>query len=262
MQLTIPGFGLLVPWRSAFFLCGVIGPLIGLLLLTVQEPQRHGVREGRNELPSLRESLGYLWQRRGVMVPLYAGFCLHYVAFVGITAWTAAFLTRRYQHGLAEFSGRLGLMLLLAGGAGYLAGGFVADSKPFHGAGGKRLLLAILPLVALPSTLAGFAPSVSLALILLMALSFATPIINVAMSATVQDLVPNRMRAFSYALVSVVSALPAGAGGPLAIAYATEHVAGGSAFIGRSFLIVGVPALLTASACFLLSRRASQRELT
>jgi hypothetical protein len=101
-----------------------------------------------------------------------------------------------------------------------------------------------------------------LALILLMALSFATPIINVAMSATVQDLVPNRMRAFSYALVSVVSALPAGAGGPLAIAYATEHVVGGPAFIGRSFLIVGVPALLTASGCFLLSRRASQRELT
>jgi MFS family permease len=111
--------------------------------------------------------------------------------------------------------------------------------------------------VALPSTLAGFAPNISAALILLTALSFATPIVNVAMNATVQDLVPNRLRGFSYALLAVVSALPAGAGGPLIIAFVTEHVLGSPALLGHSFLIVGVPALLLATGCFLLSRRAS-----
>ena len=260
LHLAVPGFGLLVPWRTAFVLCGAVGPLVGLLLLTVREPLRRGVSNDSDDQPALRENLRSLWQRRGVMVPLYAGFCLHYVAFVGITAWTAAFLMRRFQVPLADFSGRFGLMLLLAGGAGYLAGGFLADTKPFRAAGGKRMLLAILPLVALPSTLAEIAPNIAVALILLASLSFATPIVNVAMNATVQDLVPNRMRGFSYALVAVVSALPAGAGGPLAIAFATEHIVGSPALIGRSFLIVGVPALLTATGCFLLSRRASLLE--
>jgi MFS family permease len=260
LHLAVPGFGLLVPWRTAFVLCGALGPMVGLLLLTVKEPLRRGVSGAANDQSALGEKLRYLWQRRRVMVPLYAGFCLHYVAFVGITSWTAAFLMRRYQVTLADFSGRFGLMLLLAGGAGYLAGGCLADTKPFRAAGGKRMLLAILPLVALPSTFAGFAPNIAIALILLAGLSFATPIVNVAMNATVQDLVPNRMRGFSYALVAVVSALPAGAGGPLAIAFATEHIVGSPALIGRSFLIVGVPALLTASCCFLLSRRASLLE--
>ena len=248
---------MIVPWRSAFVLCGAIGPIVGLLLLTVKEPQRRDVRIGTHDRPSLAESLRFLWQRRRIMVPLYAAFTLHYVAFVGITSWTAAFLTRRYQVTLADFSGRFGLMMLIAGGAGYLAGGVLADSKPFRGPGGKRILLSLLPIVALPSTFASFAPGIGGALILLMGLSFATPIMNVAMNATVQDLVPNRIRGFSYALLAVVSALPAGAGGPLAIAWVTEHIVGNPAQIGRSFLIVGVPALLTASGCFLLSRRAS-----
>jgi hypothetical protein len=78
---------------------------------------------------------------------------------------------------------------------------------------------------------------------------------NVATNASVQELVPNRMRGFSYALLAVVGALPAGAGGPYAVAWVTEHVVGDPALIGRSFAIVGVPMLLAASACFLLAWR-------
>lgn len=259
LHLSVPGFGVLEPWRSAFFLCGIVGPVIGLLLFSVPEPQRREVRGGAGERLPLRQNLGFLWEQRQVMVPLYSGFCLHYVAFVGITAWTAAFLSRSYGVSLAGFSGRLGLSLLLAGGAGYLLGGAVVDSPPARRPGGKRLLLALLPLIALPSAFAGFAQGLNGALVMLMGVSFATPIMNVAMNATVQDLVPNRMRGFSYALLAVVTALPAGAGGPFAIAWVTEHLLGAPQLIGRSFAIVGVPSLLAASACFLLSRQASRR---
>ena len=193
------------------------------------------------------------------MVPLYAGFCLHYVAFVGITSWTAAFLTRTYAVTLADFAARLGTMLLVAGGTGYFVGGWLADSGPFRKPGGRRLLLAILPAISIPSALAVFAPTVELALLLLLGLSFATPIMNIAMSASVQEIVPNRMRGFAYALLAVVSALPAGVGGPLALAFTTEHVLGDTAKLGHSFWIVGIPALLAASGCFLLSRHASRQ---
>ena len=59
------------------------------------------------------------------------------------------------------------------------------------------------------------------------------------------------------ALLAVVGALPAGAGGPYAIAWVTEHVVGDPALIGRSFAIVGVPVLLAWQA--MESRRALAR---
>jgi MFS family permease len=255
VQLLLPIVGLLKPWRSAFVLCGAAGPLIGLLMLTVSEPARPGSRPGDHRLP-LRENLAYFWRLRRIMVPLYAGFCLHYVAFVGITAWTAAFLARTYHISLIGFAGQFGLMMLIAGGAGYATGSFVTDSPPCRGPNGKLALLAILPLVALPAALSGFAPGLVAALAMLAGLSFATPVINVAMNATVQELVPSRIRGLSYALLAVLTSLPAGAGGPLAIAWTTEHILGNPALIGRSFLIVGAPALLSACACFLLAGRA------
>ena len=255
LHLSVPGFGTLAPWRTVFVLCGLIGPIVGLLMLTVREPARRGAPVARHAHPPLSETFAYLRAQRRVIVPLYTGFCLHYVAFVGIIAWTAAFLTRAYHATLVDFAGRLGIMLLIAGGAGYLAGGALTDSGPFRRPGGKLLLLAILPLIALPSALAGAASSLTLALVMLTGLSFATPIMNVATNASVQELVPNRMRGFSYALLAVVGALPAGAGGPYAVAWVTEHVVGDPVLIGRSFAIVGVPMLLAASACFLLAWR-------
>jgi uncharacterized membrane protein YuzA (DUF378 family) len=67
---------------------------------------------------------------------------------------------------------------------------------------------------------------------------------------------PNRMRGFSYSLLSLVGALPAGVGGPLAIAYVTERLGADPALIGRSFVIVGLPALFASTTCFVLAWRA------
>jgi MFS family permease len=259
LHLTLPLFGTVVPWRSAFVLCGSIGPIVGLLLLTVKEPIRRGARNASGAPTMLGDKLRYMVRQRAVMGPLYLGICLYYLAFIGIGAWTAAFLTRNYHLTLADFSGKLGLMMLIAGGSGYIAGGLISDLAVGKRQGGKLILLAILPIVALPCAFATFAPTATGALVALAALSFATPMLNVAMNGSIQELVPNDMRGFSYALLMVVAALPAGAGGPLAIAYVTEHVLGDPALIGHSFLIVGLPCFLLASASFAFAYRAFRR---
>jgi hypothetical protein len=93
------------------------------------------------------------------------------------------------------------------------------------------------------------------ALIALAAVALATPVLNVCMNASVQYLLPNDMRGFSLGLLSLLIALPAGAGGPFAVAYVTQDILGDPARIGLSFLIVGSPSLLASSLCFLLARR-------
>ncbi|MCP5781337.1 hypothetical protein NL316_27360, partial [Klebsiella pneumoniae] len=82
-----------------------------------------------------------------------------------------------------------------------------------------------------------------LALLAIAAIGTAMPAVNVAMNATIQDIVPNDLRGFSHATLGLLSAFTAGAGGPLLVAKVGEFSG-----IGTAFLIVGVPVLLAASA--------------
>ncbi len=259
LHLTLPIFGTVIPWRSAFLICGIAGPIIGVLFLTAKEPVRHGVHWAVGEQPPMRQKMAYLWERRGLIGSLYGGFCLYYVAFVGITSWTVVFLTRAFNSDLPAFAGRLGLTAMIAGVSGYILGGVLSDSRFGRAVTGKMRLLIILPIVAIPATLAGLTSSINLALIALAMISLATPMLNVAMNATMQQLLPNDMRGFSFGLLSVVSSLPAGAGGPLVFALVTEKMLHDPTRIGTSFLIVGLPSLLLSSISFLMARRAYRR---
>lgn len=262
LHIDVPGYGTLVPWRSAFLLCGIVGPLIGALFLTVREPARHEMVSEQNEAraagqsgPSAKDKLALLWGRRHVLGPFFLGVGLFYVSFIGITAWTAPFISRTFSLTLPQFANTMGLILLIGGLLGYLMGGAVADSRMGGGPRGKLAIMSVLPFFALPGALAGYAPNVTLALTAVAFIALATPMLNVALQATVQDLVPNEMRGFSVGLLSLLIALPAGAGGPLAIAYVSEHILGDPARIGVSFLIVGVPSLLASACCFFVARR-------
>ncbi|PNU05495.1 MFS transporter [Novosphingobium guangzhouense] len=259
LHITLPLFGTVEPWRSAFLICGAAGPLVGLLLLTTKEPARRQSRWTPGVQPPLREKIGQLWLQRAVIVPLYSAFTLYYVAFVGVTSWTTVFLMRTFRADLPSFSGRMGLTALIAGVAGYLLGGLVSDSRIGRKPGGKILFLVFLPFLAMPSVLVRLAPGIDVALIALATMSMATPMFNVAMNATLQDFLPNDMRGFGFSLLAVVVALPAGAGGPLLFALVTEQLLKDPTRIGDAFAMVGLPVLVLAAACAELARRAAIR---
>lgn len=261
LHLSLPLIGTIVPWRSAFLICGIAGPIVGTLFLMAREPVRLEARWNPDTQPPMREKFAYLWHRRAIIVPLFSGFSLFYVAFIGISSWTVVFLTRTYHSNLSAFAGKLGIMAMLAGTTGYVLGGLLTDSGFGRRPGGKLILLAILPIVAIPSTMAGLTPTVTTALITLATLSLATPMLNVAMNAVMQELLPNDMRGFSVAVLGLAVALPAGAGGPLVFALVTEHGLHDPARIGVSFLIVGLPVLIGASCCFISAQRVFQSSI-
>lgn len=252
LHITLPGYGLVIPWRSAFLMCGVVGPIVGLAFLTIREPARRGLSPQRKTPARVGDKMAYLMRQRRLVIPLFGGFCLYYLAFVGVTSWTAPLLMRTYGLTLPQIANLLGLGMLIAGISGYVLGGFAADSRK----SGRIGLMAILPLIALPTAFAGYAPGVGLAIAALATISLTTPMLNVAMNATVQEIVPNDMRGFSYAFLSVVAALPAGAGGPFAIAFVSEKVLGDPSRIADSFVCVVLPCLVLAAACFAAAARA------
>jgi MFS family permease len=252
LALHLPGIGGLEPWRTAFVLCGLAGPIVSAMLLTVREPARQGQPPEGAPNTHFINKLALLWHQRALIVPLYLGFCLFYVALLGITLWTAPFLGRRYGLPIADFSGALGLMLLLTGVGGYVSSGFLADSRLSRGGAGRIPLLAALPLLGLPAAFATFAPDYHLALVLLGTIGLAMPMINVTMNTALQDILPNEMRGFGASMLGLSSAIIAGAGGPWIIALAGK--AAGD--LGHAFLLIGVPFLLAASLCFALAWRA------
>lgn len=263
IAISLPHFGPLEAWRTCFVLCGLGGPVVSLLLLTAQEPVRHAA--AREDSAHMAAKLADLWARRALVVPLYLGFCLFYVALLGITMWTAPFLTRHYGLPIAAFSGALGLMLLVTGVSGYLISGLLADSRLSSGRAGRIPLLCVLPLLGLPAAFASFAPDYRLSLAMLGTIGIAMPMVNVAMNTTLQDILPNTMRGFGMAMLGLCSAIIAGAGGPWVMALAGGGTGGGSGDLGLAFLRVGLPFLLLSSLCFAAAWRAalsiSQKDL-
>jgi MFS family permease len=238
-------------WRSAFMVCGALGIPLAVLLAFNAEPQRRGLAGASVDLSGISAKLARLWSMRRLVGPLFGGFCLFYVALIGITSWTAVFIGRRYGLALPQFGPGLGLMLLVSGMGGYMLSGFIVDLPFARRTGGRLRFLAVLPLLALPSAFAQFAPSSGVALVAIAAIGTAMPAVNIAMNATIQDIMPNDLRGFSHATLGLLAAFTAGAGGPLLVARVGE-----SAGIGMAFLIVGVPVLLAANVCFVLAGRA------
>ncbi len=260
-HLALPGLGSLSTWRTSFVLCGALGPLLGLLWFTVREPLRRGVALDAANRSRVTERLAYLWRQRKVIGLLIGGGTFFFVTLYATVNWSTTFLMRAYHLTLAELSVPLGIAAFVAGVSGYLLAGVLVDSRLVRRHGGKSALLVLVPIVALPGTLAGFCPGPWVALAALSCITLATPMLNVAVNASLQDLLPNAMRGFSLTLFASVNALLATSAGPLLVAVVTEHVFRAPEMIGYSLAIVGLPALIAAALCFEGSRRALRTEL-
>lgn len=147
-------------WRMTFFLVGVPGILVALLILgTLREPPRGmsetaavkaAVAKSVEPAPSLREVFKFLWHRRSFR---HIGFAAGLHAFVGYGAgtWNAPFLIRSHEMPITEVGSWLALISGI-GAVGTFAGGYLGD-KISDWTGDRRWYLwiaAISTLVMVP----------------------------------------------------------------------------------------------------------------
>ena len=116
-------------WRMAFFVVGLPGLLLALLVrFTLVEPPR-GMAEGRidkGEQPSIRETLHYLWQKKSFRHMSFAAGLAAFVGY-GFITWAPAFLIRSFNMSTGEVGTWFGLILGIPGGLGIALGGYLAD---------------------------------------------------------------------------------------------------------------------------------------
>ena len=203
-------------WRVAFFVVGVPGILLALLVRwSLREPDR-GMAEGRQanaDQPGIMETFTYLYQKPSFRHMAVGGGLTAFVGY-GIVTWVPSFLIRSYGMDTGEVGTYLGLILGIPGGIGIALGGYLADR---YGAKDTRWYLWVVTvalLIAVPITVGVYLSSSATASLLFLIL----PVLlgNFYQATTfsqAQGLVPLRMRAVAAAvLLFILNIIGLGAG--------------------------------------------------
>lgn len=118
-----PVVGVLAPWQLTLLIVGVPGASLGLLLFTLQEPQR-----GRMTAHLPADTAG-LWQflkdNRALMLLLLSGFSLISVSAMGTNAWVPSFIERAYGWMPAQYGPAMAGVALVGVAALIMKGAFV-----------------------------------------------------------------------------------------------------------------------------------------
>ena len=118
-----------IGWREAFFIVGLPGLLLAVIVrVTLSEPRR-GASEGRldsSTRPTIMAVAGFLLRRRS-FVHMALGAGIASFGAYAVLSFFPSFLSRSHGLPIGEIGLYLGLILGLGGGAGFAVGGYFAD---------------------------------------------------------------------------------------------------------------------------------------
>jgi len=239
-ELSLPVIGVVRPWQMTFFIVGLPGVLVALLMLTVREPARRGKLAGhRNEIP-VRQVLGYVRANARVFTALFVGFSLLAVPITTFLTWVPAYMNRVHDYSRAEAGLTLGTVLLVFSPAGVYCGGWLIDRIQKRGYSdatfrvGIAAAVMLLPLSILATTVS----SASLAVAIFCPFVFCASIPIVAAPATLQMVAPNQMRAQLSAVWMLAMNLIATAAGPTLVGFFTVYVYRNDMAVGSSVAVI------------------------
>lgn len=196
-----------IGWRAAFFIVGVPGLLLAVIVrYTIEEPPR-GMSEGRAdalEQPGMFEVARFLLRRKS-FVHIALGSGLASFAGYASISFFPSFLVRSYGLSLSETGVYLGLVYGIGGGLGFAVGGYVADNL---GRRNKKWSLWGVAMAMMVAWLAAFPVyllhNVSWVLALYILPTFFSNFYLATTFAQVQGMVGLRMRAVASAFLLLI----------------------------------------------------------
>ena len=252
-------------WRAAFFIAGVPGLLLALLVkFTLKEPVR-GAVEARADVgtaPTLKETLAFIGGQTSFLF-LLAGCCLICISANAFLVFTSSHLQRTYDVGPGDVAIPLGVLIGGVGGIGAVVVGRFCDRLSARDLRWRPWTIAICAALALPFAWMFLrAPTIELAYAWNVLPSFIGLIYaSIAYTAS-QELVGLRMRSFASAFMLFCLTLIGIGGGPTLAGWLSTHFnEAGSATPLKSALEI-ILALNALSVVFLfLSGRTYDRDV-
>jgi len=207
-----------IGWREALFIVGVPGLLLALVVrFTLAEPRRGSSesREASATQPRMLVVLRFLLGRPSFFHMTVAAGLSSFVGY-SIVGFLPSFMDRSFGLEIAEIGRWLGLILGIAGGAGFFFGGYIADQLGRAGQRRSLVFIAVTILATAALYILMFSASTWTMTLLLFIVPAATSNVYLApVLAQVQSLVGLRMRATSSALALLIINIIGLATGPL-----------------------------------------------
>lgn len=245
-SVVVPWVGAMRPWQVTFFIVGLPGLLVALLiLLTVRDPQRLGLRrcaDGQAKKPTIRDTFRFLGRHRRTFFCHYLGFSFYAMVLFALLGWTPAFYMRKFGMSPVDVGYMLGVVVLVANTAGVFCGGWLMDALAKRGYRDAPLRAGVIGAVgmALPAVAFTQVDSVGVSVALLLPAMFFASFPMPTSTAAMQILPPNQIRAQVSALFLLISNLIGLGLGTTAVALLTDRLFKSPGAVGQSLsLLIG-----------------------
>ncbi|HET6565702.1 MAG TPA: MFS transporter [Xanthomonadales bacterium] len=241
-NVTLPLIGEVYPWQLTFFVVGIMGLPIMLLLMTVKEPVRRGVSTTvkQSEASSLPELKKFVRANLRTLVFHFLAFSFIGIGIIGYMVWTPTLFIRTWGWSASEIGFAYGIILFIGGTSGVYAGGFLADWLQKRGHSDAILRSACYcALLGTPFTvITPLVDSSAWAVAGLAITSFFLAMPQGLPAAALQVIAPNALRAQLTALYFLIGNMIALGFGPTIYALVTDYVFADPAKLRYSLSIV------------------------
>jgi len=239
-QIVLPVLGAIHGWQLTFFIVGLPGLLVaGLMMLTVREPRRVGVAESDADSIPLRDVIGYLWPRRAAYGSHILGISIFIMVVYALNLWGPTYLIRTFGYSRPEAGWVFGIVMIIAGTAGLLLAGTLADAWLKRGTPDAYVRTILVSIVCiLPCAISlGFIENDVLGVAMIGLAIFFSAFQGGLSGGTLQLMTPNRMRGQAIAVYQLFANLIGLGLGPTIVAATTDYVFGYDAAIGKSIAL-------------------------
>ncbi|ACT59287.1 spinster family MFS transporter [Hirschia baltica] len=215
-------------WRIAFFVAGVPGLLLALLVrFTMKEPKRglSEAREQHEQAPSLKETLAFIGTQKS-LIWLLLGCLMICISANAYVAFISSHLQRSYNLTVMDVALPLGLLIGVVGSFGAIVLGNVCDRLSAKDLRWRPWMIGICSLVALPFAWMFLgAETVNHAYMWNIVPCFVGLIYASIAYTSSQELVPLQMRSFASAFTLFCLTLIGIGGGPLIAGSLSDYFA-------------------------------------
>ena len=265
---VLPLVGEVRPWQLVFLILGppgaLLAPLIFLTTKAAETNSEAAATPDAEQPPAEQGTYGAFLRSRATYL------CLHFMSFtfimvlaVAMAAWTPTFFQRRFGLAIGDIGLALGLVSGVAGVAGFMGGGWLADRWFASGRRDAHLrYFAIgMPIISISAVLA-FAvvdrPAYAFALLAIphLLMPFTGPAV-----AHLQMSTPEQFRGRTTALFTMSFNVIGMTAGPVAVAAMTEWLFKDPGKIGLSLAILAAVTGVLGTTSFLLALRPARRAI-
>ncbi|KAF1020272.1 MAG: Hexuronate transporter [Paracidovorax wautersii] len=257
-EVVFPILGTFKPWQAAFIFVALPGIPLLLLMATVAEPVRRGLKAARAQAsakaaaqPAVQADLSHVTRNLRAYAPLLLAPGITAMVTFGVTAWLPATFIRQWGWTPGQIGPAYGVIILTFGIGGMLISGFLADWLTARGKQVGSIVISLVgtALLIASGLLLAFAPTPTVALIAVALTTFFLGMPVALAPPILQAITPNQLRGQVTSIYLLLVNLIGLGVGPFLVAFFTDFVFKNEAKVGLSLGLVCTLAALLSVVC-------------